>query len=100
MRERENEELKATLAKTECPSIEIARMEYEFAEHRYQEESNHIEKRRSLETERQDILTKLLQDNRQLLKQIYEQDQEPEDTEKPRILTSHDSPCLCLFSKN
>ena len=72
-REDESEELKSALAASKCPSIEIARLEYEFAERRYQEESQNIDRHRSLEAERLDIPTKLVADNRHLLKPIYEQ---------------------------
>ena len=58
--ERETNEIKIALASTKNSSVDIAQLEYTFAEHRYQAESQRIEQRSDYETQILDLLANRL----------------------------------------
>ena len=74
--EQEMNELKIEIVTTQNPAVEVARLEYTFAERRYQVESQQMERRNTYETQILDLIAKQIEKNRELLQLIYTMDTE------------------------
>ncbi len=97
--DQEINELRAALANTDNPAVEVARLEHTFAERRYQTKVKQLEQKKAYDQKIIDLLVKQIEQNRELLQVIYKIEEDshsstssPVQTTSPSKTTQASSP--------